>query len=237
MLRINLISGPRNISTAMMYSFAQRADTKVIDEPFYGYYLKIRPTPHPGREDIIRVMETDPKKVVETLLNNTEKPVLFIKNMAHHLIEIEERFFSSVMNVFLIRNPGQLIASFAQIIPNPTMTDIAVKKQHELFTWLKNSGKPPVVLDSGELLKDPQRVLRRLCSDLHLSFDRAMLSWKPGPRPEDGVWAIHWYQTVHTSGGFARQPTSNRPLPKNLEPLHSEALPYYTEMFEDSIKA
>ena len=237
MLRINLISSPRNISTALMYSFAQRTDTRVVDEPFYGYYLHIRPAPHPGREEIIKTMEIDPKKVVKSLLNGNEMPVLFIKNMAHHLIEIEERFFFSVTNLFLIRDPRQLIASFAQIISNPTMTDIGVKKQHELYTWLKQSGQEPVVLDSGELLKNPPDVLRKLCTSLHLPFESDMLSWSPGPRPEDGIWARDWYQSVHSSTGFVRQETSNRPLPANLGPLHEEALPYYTEMFDASIKA
>jgi hypothetical protein len=157
--------------------------------------------------------------------------------MAHHLIGIEERFFSSVTNLFLIRDPRQLIASFAQIISNPTMADIGVKKQHQLFTWLRDSGQEPVVLDSGELLKDPPDVLRKLCTSLHLLFESGMLSWSPGPRPEDGIWAKYWYQSVLSSTGFVRQETSNRPLPVNLESLHKEALPYYTEMFDASIKA
>ena len=220
-----------------MYSFAQRNDTIVVDEPFYGYYLSIRPVEHPDREEIIRSMETQQSKVVESLLKSLPRKALFIKNMAHHLIEIDERFFMNVRNVFLIRNPKQLIASFAQVIGSPTMDDIGVRKQHELFTWLQRADQNPLVLDSGELLLNPASVLRRLCSLVGLEFEEAMLSWKPGPRPEDGIWAKHWYDNVHQSSGFQPQPTSNRPLPLFLRALYEESLPLYQAMVEHSIKA
>ncbi len=220
-----------------MYSFAQRSDTVVVDEPFYGYYLSIRPVDHPGREEIIRSMETQQSQIVATLLRNIEKKAIFIKNMAHHLIDIDERFFMSVRNVFLIRNPKQLIASFAQVIARPTMDDIGIRKQHELFTWLHEAGQNPLVLDSGELLQNPSNVLRRFCALVGLGFEEAMLTWKPGPRPEDGIWARHWYANVHQSSGFQSQPTSNRPLPGFLEPLYEESLPLYQSMFGQAIKA
>ena len=237
MVRINLISSPRNISTALMYSFAQRSDTIVVDEPFYAYYLSIRPVNHPGRDEIVASMETDKSKVVEKLLTIPENRALFIKNMAHHLIDIDQRFFLNVRNVFLIRSPKQLIASFAQVIAQPTMDDIGVRKQHELFRALQVNGQAPLVLDSGELLKDPGGVLAKLCAQVKLPFESAMLSWKPGPRPEDGVWAKHWYANVHRSSGFERQPTSDRPLPDFLVPLYEEAMPLYKNMFDHAIKA
>ncbi len=220
-----------------MYSFAQRRDTVVVDEPFYGYYLSIRPVDHPDKEAIIGSMETAQAKVVEQLLKNLQRGTLFIKNMAHHLIDIDERFFRGVRNVFLIRNPKQLIASFAQVIGRPGMDDIGVRKQHELFTWLQGIGQHPLVLDSGELLRDPEGVLRKLCEQLGIGFDGAMLSWKPGPRPEDGIWAKHWYGNVHQSSGFQPQPTSNRPLPLFLRPLYEESLPLYESIVEHAIKA
>jgi len=236
-LRINLISSPRNISTALMYSFAQRGDTRVVDEPFYGYYLKISSARHPGREEVIESMETDAVQIVEDLLSFNDKPVLFIKNMAHHLVDVDNRFFVSVTNVFLIRNPEQLISSFAQVIAKPTMTDIGVAKQYEIYNHVTRRADEPVILDSGELLKNPEVVLTKLCGRLGIPFDRAMLSWKPGPRPEDGVWAKYWYQNVHKSSGFEPQATSTRQLPERLASLYEEALPYYREMFEEALKA
>jgi hypothetical protein len=236
-IRINLVSSPRNISTGMMYSFAQRSDTRVVDEPFYAYYLHRTGADHPGKEEIIAAMETDPARIVASLLAFSEKEILFIKNMAHHLIGIEPRFFASVRNVFLIRNPKQLVASFARIIEHPTMTDIGVERQHELYRQTREAGGHPVVIDSGELLRHPGVVLGKLCRALGISFDRNMLSWEAGPRPEDGVWAKYWYGNIHASTSFREQPTSQSPLPDHLVPLYEACLPFYNELLEHSIKA
>lgn len=219
-----------------MYSFAQRSDTQVVDEPFYGYYLKLTDAEHPGKDEVIASMETDPKKIVETLLTFNEKPVLFIKNMAHHHIDIEERFFTSVINVFFIRNPKQIIASYAHINPYPTMIDIGMKKLHELYQYVKRLGQNPPIIDAGELLKNPKQMLQRLCERVGISFEEAMLSWEAGPKPYDGVWAKYWYENVHRSTGFMPQPTSYRPIPEHLVPLYKEALPYYQELSEHSMK-
>ena len=53
---IHAISGPRNISTALMYSFASRPTCLVVDEPFYGIYLKNNNLAHPGRDEILSQM-------------------------------------------------------------------------------------------------------------------------------------------------------------------------------------
>lgn len=233
--RIHLISSPRNISTALMYSFAQRADTTVVDEPFYAYYLSHTGIHHPGREEILASMSPDAAVVQQrVILGSCPTPVLFLKDMAHHLIDMDLDFLQAVSNVFLIRDPRQLIASFAQVISAPTMRDIGVARQHELF---QEAGEGALVLDSGEILKNPEGVLRQLCARLGLDFDLAMLGWEAGPRPEDGVWAPYWYSNVHRSTGFAKQKTSTRPFPARLEPLYTEALPYYEALYQHAIKA
>ncbi|MEQ9438969.1 MAG: sulfotransferase family protein [Cyclobacteriaceae bacterium] len=239
MKRIHLISNPRNLSTALMYSFAQRSDTRVVDEPFYGYYLTKRPdVEHPGKEEILADMEHDADKVMqEVVFGEYDRPVLFLKNMAHHFVGMDEHFLTQLTNLLLIRNPKQLISSFAQQIQEPTMEDIGSKKQHELYQFLLSQGNKPVVLDSGELLKDPPRVLQKLCEALDIPFEEQMLLWKAGALPEDGVWAKYWYANVHRSTGFSKQPTSERPLPEYLQPLYDTALPYYTELYKNSIKA
>ena len=67
-LRINLWSGPRNVSTALMYSFAQRADTRVVDEPLYAHYLRVSGADHPGREDVLRSLDQDGERVVRDVI-------------------------------------------------------------------------------------------------------------------------------------------------------------------------
>ncbi len=234
--RINLIACPRNISTALMYSFAQRPDTSVVDEPFYGYYLEKTDANHPGKGEIIAAMETDLEEVTKHLLQNREKPVFFIKNMAHHHINLSPAFIDGCHHFFLIRHPKLLIRSFTKVIPNPTIEDIGVKKQYELFKMFQDKGHQPVVLDSGELLKDLPGMLKEVCKALGIPFFKEMLEWPAGARPEDGVWAKYWYHSVHQSTGFKTQPHKEFTLEDHLLPLLEDALPYYRVLFESSIK-
>ena len=232
---INLISGPRNLSTALMYSFSRRPDTKVIDEPFYAHYLETTGTDHPGREDTLRSMSTDINKVLDDIFNRNECEVLFLKNMAHHHQQMDLSFLDKMTNLFLVRNPKQLIASFAQVITSPNMKDIGLKKSWELFNKIENQN--PVVLDSAEILKNPKSLLSKLCDNLEINFFEEMLSWPSGGIPEDGPWAKYWYKNVHSSSGFAKQKTSSRELPKNCESLYIEALKYYNKLKVNSISA
>ena len=220
-----------------MYSFAQRDDTIVIDEPLYGHYLRITGAGHPGREEILSAMECDGQKVIDNvMLAEYPAEVLFIKNMTHHLVEIDTAFMGSMSNVFLIRDPARIISSFHQVISSVTMTDIGVKKQYDLFEQLSSAGFLPLVIDSGEILRSPEAALTKLCLNLGIEFQKKMLSWSPGPRPEDGVWAKHWYANVHASAGFENQTSSLRELPEHLKDLYEECRPYYLELSKHSIK-
>ncbi|MEQ8904596.1 sulfotransferase family protein [Ekhidna sp.] len=229
---INLISGPRNISTALMYSFAQHSKIKVVDEPFYAHYLIHTGLDHPGREETIASMSADAAEVLKEI-HALEKAheIVFLKNMAHHHEGLEWSYLNNMRNVFLIRDPKQLIASFAQVIPNPTIQDIGLKHEVELLDYLiENGTNPPVVIDSNDILKDPSDGLSSLCGQLGISFEKQMLSWKNGAIPEDGVWAKYWYKNVHNSTGFAKQKTSERPLPTHCEGLYEESLPFYEKL-------
>lgn len=226
---INLIAGPRNRSTSLMYSFAQRTDMRVLDEPFYAHYLTHNPpeNPHPSQAEIVRSMEVQQEKIVDHILELSKKSPVFVKGMAHHYCTPEPDFILDWENVLLVRHPEKLIASFAKVIPKPNLQDIGLKKSAALFLFLKRHGKTPIVIDSDELLKDPENYLRQLCAALKIPFSKKMLTWKKGGIPEDGIWAKHWYENLHNSEGFAIQKTSSRTLPSYLQPLLEEALPYY----------
>lgn len=233
---INIISGPRNLSTALMYSFAQRKDMEVLDEPFYGYYLKhanLKVT-HPAREEVMKSMELQEEKIIENIESLSESTQVFIKGMAHHYLSPKPEFILNWQNVLLIRHPKKLIASFAKVIPNPSLSDIGIKKSAELFTYLKENKKTPIVIDSAELLIDPKRYLKKVCHALQINFSENMLSWKKGGIPQDGIWAKYWYKNVHNSEGFVIQKSSNDPLPEYLIPLYEKAMPYY-EILKNNI--
>jgi hypothetical protein len=234
---LNLISGPRNISTALMYSFAQRTDTTVFDEPFYAVYLNKSDAAHPGKAEVLATQSTVEEVVHTMILNHRSSPVLFIKNMAHHMEVMEKPFFDDAVNIFLIRNPKQIIASYSQVIEQPIMRDIGIEYQYNLFEQLTQAKNNLVVLDSGHVLENPEAVLKKLCSACDISFDAHMLKWEKGPKPYDGVWAKHWYKNVHASTGFEKQSTSERSLPAHLQSLYEKAKYYYEKLLPFSLKA
>jgi hypothetical protein len=221
-----------------MYSFAQRKDTVVMDEPFYGFYLLHTGVNHPGREEIIAQMETDPKRIFQQIeLNANNKGAVFVKNMGHHLQGFDFTPILHYQNIFLIRDPAQMLVSYAKIRELPTLNDIGLKFQAEVFTWLQSFGKQPLVLDGNELRKNPSGVLSQLCSKLGIAFTENMLHWPAGPLPEDGIWAKYWYKNVHKSSGFLPPDKPEVAIPAAIESVYEEAIQYYQLLHTHSIKA
>lgn len=234
---ICLWSGPRNVSTALMYSFAQRQDIRVIDEPLYGHYLRVTGADHPGREEIIAAMNCDGDAVMREIVQQPPASRrLFVKHMAHHLVDIDHGFLRSTSNIFLIRDPREMLPSLTIQLPNARLADTGLEQQWRLYSELRDAGQSPVILDSRELLLEPAGVLTQLCEHLALPFDSGMLSWEAGPIPEDGVWASHWYHNVHKSTGFAPYKAKTG-FPESLGALLAECNPWYEKLYADAIKS
>lgn len=232
---INLWSGPRNVSTALMYSFRQRSDTRVLDEPLYGHYLRVSGADHPGARQVMADMDCDGDRVMRQLLRAPgERPHLFLKQMAHHLVDLDRGFLASTRNLLLIRDPAQMLPSLCHQIPRPTLRDTGLALQWDLLQELRSLGQEPPVIDARDLLLDPPGVLERTCQALGLDFEPAMLSWPAGPKPEDGIWAPHWYHRVHETKGFAPYRHKNDTLPAQLQPLLEEAGEYYEKLYRYS---
>lgn len=230
--RICLWSGPRNISTALMYSFAQRSDTCVYDEPLYAHYLRNSEARnyHPGSDEILATMENEGSKVVDMMLGEHLKQVAFFKQMTHHLVDLDLSFLSQVENVILTRDPREMLPSYAKAVQQPTLTDAGYKQHIDLVERLDAKGERYIVLDSKSILQDPESKLTELCLHLGLPFEASMLSWEAGARPEDGCWAKYWYQNVHRSTGFQKYAPKEEPFPDCLRPLLAECMPYYEKL-------
>lgn len=249
-LRISLWSGPRNISTALMYSFAQRSDTTVVDEPFYAYYLAQTKARfyHPGADEIIAAMETDRPKIIQNvILGNYDTPIVFFKNMTHHLPYQDEAFLDRTVNILLTRDPHDMLHSYVKTVANPSLADTGYAAQLDLFNDLRSRGQNPPVLDAKQVLLNPRQVLSKLCDRINsdqtsgdrikIAFDQSMLSWGQGPRSEDGIWAKHWYHNVHQSTGFQPYQSKVEPFPEALKPLLAECMPYYEQLSAFAIQA
>lgn len=231
---IAMWSGPRNISTAMMRSWENRADTFVHDEPFYAYYLHQTGYDHPGAADVIAAYENDWRKVVEQLTGEIPegKHVYYQKHMTHHILpEMDKAWLLKVTNCFLIREPRRVILSFSKVIPNPSIEQTGIPQQVELFNYVREqTGQNPPVLDAKDVLLNPRGALTALCAALDVPFDEAMLSWQAGTRPTDGNWAKYWYASVEKSTSFMPYDDDDTPLPPELQPMQAECDALYAEM-------
>lgn len=233
-MKIAMWSGPRNLSTAMMYSFAARGDCAVWDEPFYAAYLKATGLSHPMDAEVIAAGEPDPVRVGAACAgpNPQGQSLFYQKHMTHHMIpEFDRSWMRSVANVFLIRHPARVVASYQQKREQPTLADLGFAQQAEIFDqvadWL---GHAPVVIDSADIRENPQVMLERLCIALGIPFTQKMLHWPAGPKPYDGAWAPHWYNAVHRSTGFGAPEDAARQLSGDMARLVEEALPFYLKL-------
>ena len=234
--KICLWSCPRNVSTALMYSFANRNDTKVFDEPLYAHYLKISKKQHPGRKEVLECQENNGETVVKEILLKDHAPISFHKLMTHFLKGINYDFLSQVTNILLIRNPIEIIHSYNQIISNPSMEDIGMKMQYDLFHILNRKKQITTLIDAKELLENTENILRKLCLRINIPFQKNMLTWEKGPKREDGVWAKYWYKNVHKSTNFSNYIPKKITLKGSNLKLANESEKYYQFLYDKSLK-
>lgn len=221
-------SGPRNLSTAMMYAFGNRADCAVWDEPFYAAYLAATGLDHPMRAEILAAHETDPSRVAARCVGTipAEKPHFYMKHMPHHMLpDFPLDWAMDCVNIHLIRHPARVIASYGVKHDQMGMDDIGFAAQTALHNRIGG-----LVIDSADIRADPRGMLEKLCAEIGLPFDPAMLAWRAGTRSFDGVWARHWYNAVHESTGFAG---AEEPLPEltgDARQLVDQAMPHYERL-------
>ena len=235
MIRLAVWSGPRSISTALMRSWENRGDTMVMDEPLYAHYLAATGLDHPGRDEVIAAGPADWETAVDRLFEPVpdDVAVVYQKHMAHHLLPARDRsWINRLTNVLLIRDPREVVASYVRARPNVTADDIGFPQQMQLYSELAAAGTTPLVIESSDLLHDPERYLRSWCDDLGVAFTDRMLSWPPGPRDSDGVWARHWYQAVWRSTGFAAHQPTEIDLGPTASGVAEACMPLYRALYD-----
>lgn len=238
-MKIAMWSGPRNLSTALMYAFAARGDCAVWDEPFYAAYLQMTGLVHPMRAEILAEGEADPTRVIARCLGPVPagQTHFYQKHMAQHMIDgVDRGWISGLTNVFLIRHPARVIASYGAKREHPVLDDIGFRQQAELFDLLVEAGQSPVVIDSLDIRANPEPALRALCAAIGLDFTPAMLSWPKGGHPDDGIWAAHWYGAVHQSTGFAAAEGPLPELDQDYLSLERAAMPYYLHLRDHALR-
>ena len=222
----------------MMRAWENRPDTFVIDEPFYAFYIRATGKNHHGADEVIATGETDWRKVVEQcgrrLSAPTGKKIFYQKQMTHHLLpEIDREWLVGMTNCFLIRDPREVILSYMKKQSDPTLEDLGFVQQAEIFDWVgARTGSIPPVIDASDVLQNPERILRLLCTAVGIEFDESMLSWPSGLRDTDGVWAKYWYREVAKSTSLQPYKPREGIVPDRLHELHEQCREYYERLYE-----
>lgn len=238
--RIAMWSGPRNVSTALLRSWGNRADTAVWDEPLYAHYLTQNTPDHPGIDEVVAAHETDWRKVVARMLGPVPdgRSIFYQKHMAHHMLpHIDDVWLANLSSAFLIRDPAEVLLSMSKSMQTVTIQDTGFPDQFRLFDRVsKLTGTLPPVIDAKDIGTDAEGTLRALCNSLSVPFDTAMLSWAAGPRPTDGVWGKYWYDGVNASTGFKPWKARNEPLPDRVKPLVDELTGLYEALYRHRLR-
>lgn len=235
-LRIAMWSGPRNISTAMMRAFENREDCAVSDEPFYAAYLAQSGLHHPMRAQVLASQPQNWQEVAAAMAGEAPggASLWYQKHMAHHMLpSMGLDWTRACSNVFLIRRPEPVLASYVAKRSEVTLQDIGVVQQCEIFDFVTaRSDGPPIVVDAEQVLNDPQALLTALCDAIGISFSERMLFWPEGRRSSDGVWAPAWYDAVERSTGFTppRPAIEENDLPQAVRAIAAAARPYYDKL-------
>jgi hypothetical protein len=239
-IRIAAWSGPRNISTAMMRAWENREDCAVSDEPLYAHYLQVTQLDHPARDEVIAAGDTDLQRVVDTLRGPVPdgRAVWYQKHMSHHLLPgMDTAWVHDLTNIFLIRDPALVVASYVKSRAEVAPADIGLLQQAELFDAVaQRLGHAPPVIDAERFLKSPEAQLRSLCATLGVAFTPRMLNWPAGPRASDGVWAPHWYDAVWKSTGFEPWRDKRVALPADLAAVADACRDAYDALLAHAIR-
>ena len=234
MIRVAMWSGPRNISTAMMRSWENRSDTFVIDEPFYAHYLSRNNIEHPGRDEVLLNGEIDSAKVSHGLVNDISDShkIYYQKHMTHHLLDSVNRdWIEKVINCFLIRNPKDMIISYSKIHSEITSDLLGLEQQKEIFDYVRQlTGKTPPIIDSKDVLINPEYILSKFCEIIGVNFSNEMLNWPKGTRDTDGVWGKYWYDGVINSTGFNQYVSKNQEVPDKYKAIYEDSLKLYEDL-------
>ena len=234
-MKIACWSGPRNISTALMRSWSSRDDTFVSDEPLYAYYLKKQQLKHPMYKEIISYYPTRFNDIVKKLSGEipNQKKYWYQKHMAHHLIGIQDlSWLKNFKNCLLLRHPKDVISSYVKKNTLASINELGYPQQLKIIEFLQRNNLEFFIINSDNILDNPQQELLDWCKHLNIEFDYKMLSWERGPHKNDGIWGEHWYDNIYQTQGFSKKKKSFKNSEfSDYKNIYEEAMGYYKKIY------
>ncbi|MGD1702361.1 hypothetical protein [Dapis sp. BLCC M229] len=238
---------PRSRSTAITRAFEQLDDCTIYDEPLDGCCF-VNAFTDQGEIDyaadyLSRHADTNYSSIVKKLTGDLPegKSFSFQKHMSNHLLpEFDRSWLSEVKNFFLIRNPRETVLSYYKARTASGFaweeweSRVGWEEHYQLFKEIEHlTQKIPLVIDSGDLVKNPRDYLKLLCSKLGVDFSEKMLNWE-SKDTKILSWENTTFETfsekVINSTGFFQEDQEDINIPDILEPCIDKCMPFYDEM-------
>jgi hypothetical protein len=158
--------------------------------------------------------------------------------MAHHIFKYSDlSWIKHVTNLFLIRDPKEVIVSYQKRFPLNSHLQLGYNQQVQIAKIIADfSGEFPIVINAKDVLINPKKTIKILCDMLNIDFEEQMLSWPSGKRDSDGVWAPHWYSEVEKTTAFQPYSQKNVVLDSKWNEIYNSCMADYEFLNSCSLK-
>ncbi|XP_071953470.1 uncharacterized protein [Antedon mediterranea] len=247
---------PRSVSTAFTRSMESIDNVAIYLEP-YGC------AEHFGPEGRLIPKDTSPTemeytydKVKASLEDKSlENKCVFVKDMGYAVHKRYDKIAKGYKHSFLIRHPIKSFLSYYNMMVSTGADDVdgnfiswlpeglGYQELWELYCYIENeNGKKPFVVNSEDLLNDPQQVLKQYCEAVGFEYNDGLLNWDSKPKVKwnmaQAVWDLepiyNWFSNSLTAGGFKKGLSKPLPsieeLPKIVQECVRKSMPYYEKL-------
>lgn len=214
-----------------------RGDMTCFHEPFGEWWYRGEGARWPRlRDDSPRIPGLTFESVWEDLKTAASEGPVFSKDFPHYIEHAwTDEFLSHFNHSFLIRDPAKVATSMYKHWPDFALKETAILEQRELFDRLtEQSGKPPPLIDSDDLLENPSGIVQAWCNAVGIQFLPEALSWAPGDR-EEVSWYDKgaWHANLRNSDGLKpqlRRYIDISETPDRVKQIYETVLPHYLHM-------
>ncbi|XP_071958672.1 uncharacterized protein [Antedon mediterranea] len=191
----------------------------------------------------------------------TDKKVIFAKDMSYAIADKLNMLPHGYRHAFLIRNPGKVFPSWKNLLNkfnegeevmlevgknNVIPEDYGFGESLQLYEHLKKTGiEPnPFIIDSDDLLENPESILRQFCAFAGIQYTDKLLSWDGGHDVTmdwkmskemlqwNRVGNFHKHAFESKSFGTSTPAPSRSELSKDVIHCIDASLPYYNKLYK-----
>jgi hypothetical protein len=230
-----LWSAPRCRSTAFARMMAERGDYTVLHEPF-SHLVNF------GESIVGPATVRSSHELIPALRRLAADGPLFFKDTTdfnYPFLLADQSFLAEPAHTFLIRHPAEAIASHYAMHPGLQRDEIGFAWLAEIYDSVARvTGRPPVVIDSDDLVTRPHETVQAYCAAAGIPFLPQALSWQPRML-EDWQRTSKWHTTASETSGFVRTrghgdaAFEDNPVLAGFLDYH---LPFYRKLQAEAIK-